>query len=54
MNLGQCQLQLNRLPEARACFASLLDDPAHGPRAAELLAAVESLTRQTLDRERAE
>ncbi len=54
MNLGQCQLQLNRLPEARACFTSLLDDSRHGPRAAELLAVVESLARQTLDRERAE
>jgi len=51
MNLGQCQLQLNRLPEARACFTALLDDSRHGPRAAELLATVESLDRLTLDKD---
>ncbi len=52
MNLGQCQLQLTRLPEARACFAALLGDDLHGPRAAELLAVVEKLERQTLDKDR--
>ena len=51
MNLGQCQLQLTRLPEARACFTALRDDPLHGPRATELLATVEALERQTLDKD---
>jgi len=44
LNLGQSYLQLNRLPEAKACFEALLSDPRHGPRATELLAVVESLT----------
>ncbi len=51
MNLGQCQLQLNRLPEAKASFTALRTDPGHGPRATELLAVIESLERQTLDKD---
>ena len=43
MNLGQCYLHLNRPADARACFEALRTDPRHGPRAAELLAALDAV-----------